>query len=113
MKGYLFLCISIISEVIATMFLKLSEGFTIVLPSMIVAIGYGCAFFFLGKTLAHLPLSLAYAIWSGVGTALTAIIGVLLFEDPISIGVILGIILIIGGVALLNAPANKMTKNTI
>ncbi|RDW16159.1 DMT family transporter [Oceanobacillus chungangensis] len=103
MKGYLYLSISIVAEIIGTMFLKLSEGFTVLAPSIIVVVGYGLAFFCLGKTLAYLPLSLAYAIWSGVGTAVTAVLGILLFEDPLNIGMVLGIILIIGGVVLLNA----------
>lgn len=111
MKGYLYLGIAIIAEIIATMCLKLSEGFTVLLPSMIVIIGYGVSFYYLGKTLAFLPLSLAYAIWSGLGTALTAILGILLFDDPLGIGMILGILSIIGGVVLLNAPTQSKTAN--
>lgn len=102
MKGYLYLRVSIAAEIIGTMFLKLSEGFTVLAPSIIVVIGYGLAFYCLGKTLTYLPLSLAYAIWSGAGTAVSAILGVLLFEDPLNIGMVFGIFLIIGGVVLLN-----------
>ncbi len=105
MKGYLYLSIAIFTEIIATMFLKLSEGFTVLIPSIIVVIGYGVSFYCLGNTLAFLPLSLAYAIWSGLGTALTAVLGVLLFDDPLSIGLVFGITLIIGGVVLLNTPS--------
>jgi multidrug resistance protein EbrB len=113
MKGYLYLSIAIFTEIIATMFLKLSEGFTVLIPSIIVVIGYGVSFYCLGKTLAFLPLSLAYAIWSGLGTALTAVLGVLLFDDPLSIGLVFGITLIIGGVVLLNAPSGgKAGKET-
>ncbi|RDW16091.1 QacE family quaternary ammonium compound efflux SMR transporter [Oceanobacillus arenosus] len=111
MKRYLYLSVSIVTEIIATMFLKLSEGFTVLAPSIIVVIGYGLAFYSLGKTLAYLPLSLAYAIWSGVGTAITAILGVLIFEDPLSIGVVFGIILIIGRVVLLNTSSKTKAEN--
>ena len=111
MKGYLYLSISIVAEIIGTMFLKLSEGFTVLGPSIIVAIGYGLSFFFLGKTLAYLPLSLAYAIWSGVGTAVTAVLGVLLFDDPLNIGMVYGIPLIIGGVVLLNTSSKTKVES--
>ncbi|MFS0576387.1 multidrug efflux SMR transporter [Sporosarcina sp. 179-K 3D1 HS] len=113
MKGYIYLGIAIVTEIVATMFLKLSEGFTVLVPSLIVIIGYGFSFYCLGKTLAFLPLSLAYAIWSGVGTALTAILGVLLFDDPVSFAVIVGIILIIGGVVLLNYSPRVKVEKTI
>lgn len=103
MKGYIALGISIISEIFGTTMLKLSEGFTIILPSIGVVIGFGIAFYCLSLCLKTIPLSLAYAIWAGIGTAITAVIGVLLWDDPFSIMTFLGIVLIIGGVVLLNA----------
>lgn len=103
MKGYIALGISIISEIFGTTMLKLSEGFTIVLPSIAVIIGFGLAFYCLSLCLKTIPLSLAYAIWAGVGTAITAVIGILLWQDPFSILTFIGILLIIGGVVLLNA----------
>lgn len=110
MKGYMYLSVSIVAEIAGTLSLKFSEGFTVLFPSIIVVIGYGLAFYMLGKSLAYLPLSLAYAIWSGVGTALTAVLGIVLLDDPLSIGVILGIICIIGGVVLMNSPAKETTN---
>lgn len=103
MKGYVYLSVSIITEIIATLCLKLSEGFTVLLPSIIVVLGYGIAFYMLGKALKFMPLSLAYAIWSGVGTAVTAIIGILIFDEPLSIGVVFGIACIIFGIVLMNS----------
>ncbi|MGE7918319.1 DMT family transporter [Viridibacillus sp. NPDC093762] len=103
MRGYIALGVSIISEIFGTTMLKLSEGFTIILPSIGVIIGFGIAFYCLSLCLKTIPLSLAYAIWSGIGTAITAVIGVLLWDDPFSIMTLLGIVLIIGGVVLLNA----------
>ena len=102
MKGYLFLTLSIISEVFATTMLKLSEGFTVPVPSLAVAIGYGISFYSLSLCLKTLPLSLAYAIWSGVGTALTVIVGIVIWHDIFNLYSALGIALIIGGVILLN-----------
>ena len=67
----------------------------------------------LSKSLVHLPLSLAYAIWSGVGTALTAVLGILVFDEPLSIGMILGILCIIGGVALMNSPTDKPDDHSL
>lgn len=102
MKGYGLLSTAIVAEIVATICLKLSEGFTVLAPSIVVVIGYGLAFFMLSKALAFLPLSLAYAIWSGVGTALTTILGILIFAEPFSLGVVLGISCIILGVVFMN-----------
>lgn len=103
MKGYLFLSISIISELVATSLLKLSDGMSVLLPSVVVAVGYGLAFYFLSLSLKTIPLSLAYAIWSGVGTALTALIGVIFWGEVLTILMLVGIVFIIGGVVLLNS----------
>lgn len=101
-KGYVFLAISIVSEVFATMMLKLSDGFTIIGPSLAVAVGYGISFYCLSLCLKTLPLSLAYAIWSGIGTALTVVVGIMIWGDVFNLYSAIGISLIIGGVVLLN-----------
>ncbi|MCM3601259.1 multidrug efflux SMR transporter [Robertmurraya korlensis] len=103
MKGYLFLSISIVSELVATSLLKLSDGMSVLLPSLGVAVGYGLAFYFLSLSLKTIPLSLAYAIWSGVGTALTALIGVVFWGEVLTTLMLVGIVFIIGGVVLLNS----------
>ena len=102
MNGYVFLAISIVSEVIGTMMLKLSNGFTEIGPVIGVVIGYGISFYGLSLCLKTLPLSLAYAIWSGVGTAFTVVLGSMIFGDPFNLFSGIGMILIIGGVILLN-----------
>jgi multidrug resistance protein EbrB len=102
MKGYLFLSVSIISELVGTSLLKMSEGMTALLPTLGVAIGYGLAFYFLSLSLKTIPLSLAYGIWSGVGTALTALIGVVFWGEVLTTLMLIGMVLIIGGVVLLN-----------
>ena len=107
MRGYLALSISIICEIFATAMLKMSDGFTVLLPSIGVIAGYGLAFYCLSLCLKTLPLSLAYAIWSGVGTALTAVIGALVWGEVFSTLKLAGIILIIGGVILLNSSKSE------
>lgn len=102
MKGYLFLALSIVSEVFATTMLKFSEAFTILGPSIAVALGYGISFYSLSLCLKTLPLSLAYAIWSGIGTALTVIVGIVVWGEIFNLYSAIGITLIIGGVILLN-----------
>ena len=72
---WLYLTIAIVPEVIATSALKAADGFTRWVPSLIVIVGYSSAFYFLSLTLRTLPLGIAYAVWSGVGVALIAILG--------------------------------------
>lgn len=102
MRGYLYLSVSIISELVGTSLLKMSNGMTVLLPTLGVAVGYGLAFYFLSLSLKTIPLSLAYGIWSGVGTALTAIIGVVFWGEVMTTLMLIGIVFIIGGVVLLN-----------
>lgn len=112
MQAYIFLTISILGEIFATAMLKLSEGFTLLLPSSGAIIGYGLSFYFLGITLKTIPLSLAYAIWSGVGTALTTLISVILWGEALSTLKVIGIVLIISGVIALNTANNEETATT-
>ncbi|WP_394239361.1 DMT family transporter [Niallia oryzisoli] len=111
MKGYLLLGISIISELFATTMLKLSEGFTVLFPSLAVVIGYGLSFYCLSLCLKTVPLSLAYAIWSGVGTALTALLGVMIWDDPFNSLTFAGLALIIGGIILLQSSTKPEKVN--
>ncbi|MFV5961753.1 DMT family transporter [Bacillus sp. AK25] len=102
MKGMLYLTGAILTEVFGSTMLKLSQGFTQALPSMGVLIGFGCAFTFLSLALKTIELSSAYAIWSGVGTALTALVGLVLFNETIHMKGFIGLALVICGVIVLN-----------
>ncbi|MFP4975727.1 DMT family transporter [Paenibacillus sp. CN-4] len=102
LKGFLFLAVSIVSEVFGSTMLKSTHGFTRIWPSLGVILGYGIAFYSLSYALKAMPLSTAYAIWSGVGTALTAMIGVLVYKEVLSWQAVVGLILIIAGVVFLN-----------
>jgi len=99
---WLFLSIAIFAEAIATSALKSSEGFTKLIPSIVVIAGYGIAFFFLSLTLKSIPIGIAYAIWSGVGITLISIIGYFVFKQQIDFPAIIGISLIISGVIVIN-----------
>ncbi len=99
---YLYLGIAILSEVIATSALKASDSFTKLLPSVLVVIGYGAAFYFLSLCLDKISLSVAYAIWSGVGIALITLVGILLFKQTLDLAGMVGIGLIVAGVVVLN-----------
>lgn len=108
MKGYLFLTIAIVSEIFGTSMLKASEVFTKFWPSAAFIVGFGLAFYSLSLALQYIPLNIAYAIWSGVGTALTALISILIWKEKISIHGVIGMLLIIAGVVILNL--GKSTK---
>ena len=101
MSKWLFLSIAILSEVVATSFLKSSEGFTKIWPSLIVVVGYCMAFYFLSLTLDSIPIGVAYAVWSGVGIASIAIVSVIFFEQKIDFAALVGMGLIIAGVIVL------------
>ncbi|MES2013852.1 MAG: SMR family transporter [Pseudomonadota bacterium] len=102
MQKWIFLIIAIVSEVIATSALKSSAGFTRLWPSVIVMTGYASAFYFLSLTLNVLPIGIAYAVWSGVGVALVALISWMYFHQPLDFAAVLGILLILAGVIVIN-----------
>lgn len=99
---WVYLAIAILAEIIATSALKASGGFTRLGPSILTALGYGIAFFFLSLTLRTIPVGIAYAIWSGVGIVLISAIGLFLFDQSLDFPAVLGIALILCGVLVLN-----------
>ncbi|WP_421851455.1 SMR family transporter [Oricola sp.] len=101
MNTYFALAIAIVAEVFATSCLKLSDGFTKLLPSAAVVVGYGLAFYFLALTLRTIPVGVAYAIWAGAGVALITLVGWLLFGQRIDTAAIIGMILIVSGVIVI------------
>lgn len=100
--AYSYLAIAIIAEVIATSALKASEEFTKTIPSLIVIIGYGVAFYFLTHVLKTIPVGVTYAIWSGLGIVLVTIAGVLLYKQTPDLPAVLGMGLIVAGVLVIN-----------
>jgi small multidrug resistance pump len=102
MKGILILVVAILLEVAGTTCMKLAEGFSKLVPSVLIFVFYGLSFAALTLALKHVELGNAYAIWAGVGTAIIAIIGVAYFGEPISTLKVLSISLIVLGVVGLN-----------
>lgn len=100
--SYIYLLIAIIAEVVGTSALKASDGFTKWIPNLIVAIGYGLAFYFLSLVLRSIPVGITYAIWSGLGIVLISLVGYVYFKQPLDIPAIAGMILIISGVIVIN-----------
>ena len=112
-KGYILLSLSIIFEVFATTMLKLTNGFTEIVPLVLTLLGYGLSFFILGLTLKIIPLSIAYAIWAGAGTVLTATISFLLWEESITFIKGISLCFIIGGIIVLNFSEEDKQKQSI
>ncbi len=102
MQQWIFLSVAIVSEVVATSALKASESFSRLWPSLIVAVGYVSAFYFLSLTLKTIPIGVAYAIWSGVGVALIALIAWVFLGQALDTPAVIGLLLIVAGVVVLN-----------
>ncbi len=102
MSKWLLLSAAIVAEVLGTSFLKASEGFTKLWPSLAVTVGYVAAFYFLALTLKAIPVGVAYAVWSGAGVALIAAIGWAVFGQSLDLAALIGIGMIIGGVIVIN-----------
>jgi small multidrug resistance pump len=98
----LLLLLAILSEVVGTVALKASDGFARLGPTALVVVGYGLTFYFLGLALKQIPLGVAYAIWSGLGTAGAVLAGVLLWRESLNLAGVIGIALIVAGVLILN-----------
>ncbi len=98
----LLLAIAIGGELIGTTFLKYTEGFTKLWPSIITILSYGICFYAFSKALTHINLSFAYAVWSGLGIVVATLVSVFLFKESITPAGIGGIVLILIGVVILN-----------
>lgn len=102
MPAFAHLLIAVIAEVIATTALKSSEGFTRLLPSLLVIAGYGVAFYFLSLTLKTIPVGMSYAIWSGLGIVLVSGLAWVLHGQKLDLAALAGIALIVAGVLVIN-----------
>lgn len=101
MSAYLLLAAAIVSEVFAEAMMKLSNGFEKKAPIIGIAIGYLIAFYLMAQTLNELPLGFVYAVWTGAGVALTAIIGAIVWDESFNAKKAIGIAAIIVGVVFL------------
>jgi len=96
--SWIYLIVAIITEVIGTAAMKLSHGFTKVVPSILMLAFYGLSFAFLTLAVKKIDVSIGYAIWAGIATALVATVGVLYFKEPVTTIKIVSIALIVLGV---------------
>ena len=92
---YLYLALAIIGEVAGTSALKASDQFTKIVPSMVVILGYGMAFYFLSIVVKSIPLGISYAIWSGLGIVLVSIVGIFFYKHIPDLPRVIGMLLII------------------
>jgi small multidrug resistance pump len=105
--AWMYLLAAIGFELFGTTSLKLSEGFTKLWWTLGVAVGYGAAFYLLSLVVKTMPLGLAYAVWSGLGTLGALVISIWLFKSDASLTVWIGAAMVIGGVVIMNLGSNS------
>lgn len=106
--AYFYLAIAIIAEVAATSALKASAEFTRLVPSLIVIVGYGIAFYCMTLVLRTIPVGVTYAVWAGLGIVLVTIVGAVLYKEIPDLPAVIGIGLIIAGVVVINVYSNTI-----
>ena len=100
--AWFYLAVAIVSEVIGTLALKASDGFSDPKTSAICVVGYGVAFYFLSVVVKTIPVGIAYAVWAGSGIVLVAAFGAIWFKQIPDLAAIIGMTLIILGVVVIN-----------
>lgn len=105
---WVYLIIAVTAEVIATSFLKASDGFSRLLPALVVVTGYATAFYFLSLTLKTIPIGIAYALWSGIGVVLITLVAWVVYEQSLDIAAIIGIALVVSGAVVINLFSKSM-----
>lgn len=103
---YVLLSVAIVAEVIGTMALRATNGFTEIIPSVTVAVAYATAFYFLSLTLDKISVAIAYSIWSGVGIILIALAGMFIYKQVPDLAAILGMLCIIIGIVAITGFSN-------
>lgn len=106
---YVYLLLAITAEVIATSALKAADGFTRPIPTLIVAVGYSVAFFLLSLIVQTMPLGIVYAIWSGAGIVLVAVVAAVWLKQVPDLPAVIGIGLIMAGVVIVNLFSKTVT----
>lgn len=101
-KAYLFLMVAVVFETIGTTALQASNQFSKLLPSVIVCISYAAAFYLMSLTLRYIPVGVTYAIWSGMGIVLIAVIGFIVFGQKLDWPAVAGMGLIVLGILVIN-----------
>ncbi len=107
LKTYLFLFTAILCEVFGTMLLPITQNFTKLIPSSLLAVFYLIAFYLLTFVVNKLPIAIVYATWSGLGVFTIAILGYIFYKQALSWQAVLGLFLIVIGVILVNSFSSK------
>ncbi|QQR37438.1 QacE family quaternary ammonium compound efflux SMR transporter [Devosia oryziradicis] len=102
MPGLLYLAIAIVGEVVATSFLRASAGFSQLVPTLVVVVGYGITFYFFSLALQTIPVGIGYAIWSGAGIVLISVIAYFVHGQSLDLPALIGMGLILAGVLVIN-----------
>jgi small multidrug resistance pump len=109
--NWLYLSLAILSEVLGTMLIRASNGFTKLIPTLALVLFYVLSYFFFNLSLKKIELGTAYAIWSGLGTALLAGVGIIFFREQLTAERVIAIVLIIAGVCILNFSGGDVKAN--
>lgn len=112
LNGWIWLMGAIAAEVSATTALRASEGLTRAGPAVIVVAGYTLAFVLLARTLTMLPLGVAYAVWSGLGTAGAVATGYLLFGERVNWQIVVGVALVLTGIVVLHLATEPVVSSS-
>ncbi len=102
MPAYLILALAVLAETIGTTALQASQQFTRLWPSVLVVLAYSVSFYLLSMTLKVMPVGVVYALWSGLGIILIALIGFAVFGQRLDLPAIIGLLMIIGGIAVIH-----------
>jgi len=105
--AWLLLCLAVALETIGAIGLRFSDGFTQELPTMIALIAFALALYLVSHVMKRLPVSIAYPVWAGGGTACVALIGILALGEELTILKLLGLVFIIIGVIIVNMVSEK------
>ncbi|WP_417525908.1 DMT family transporter [Marinovum sp.] len=101
MPAYLALILAVAAETVGTSALQASQQFSRFWPSVLVVVAYALAFYLLALTLRTIPVGVAYALWSGLGIVFIALIGYLVFHQKLDLPALVGMAMIIGGIAVI------------
>lgn len=99
---YLLLLLAVVAETIGTSALQASQQFTRPMPSVLVVVAYGISFYLLAQTLAFMPVGVVYALWSGLGIVLIAVIGFAVFGQRLDLPAVIGMAMILGGIVVIH-----------
>lgn len=109
MRAYVFLVIAVAFETVGTSALQASQQFSRLWPSVLVVLGYALAFYFLALVLRTIPVGVAYALWSGLGILFIALIGLVVFGQKLDLAAMLGMGLIVAGIAVIQLFSGTVT----